>query len=95
MRLAVYTSFAPLLIACGGGGSGGGNEQVSADAPPKARIKAEPVVGEAPLTVSFDGAQSSDDGEIASYEWHFGEDAAATGVDAEHTFDCRTSTLYP
>ncbi len=55
--------------------------------PPKAIITTSSSVGEAPLSVSFDGSGSSDpDGTIASYDWHFGDGATASGVVAHHTY---------
>ena len=41
--------------------------------PPTAVITAAPTYGEAPLTVSFSGSSSTDDGTIVSYAWNFGD----------------------
>ena len=47
---------------------------------PGADFVADPVVGTAPLTVSFDGSASADvDGTIASYAWNFGNGQNGTG----------------
>lgn len=58
-------------------------------APPTARASADPTSGEAPLTVEFDGTESSDpDGEVVSYRWRFGDGSTpAEGPQVSHTFD--------
>ncbi|MBT7307337.1 MAG: PKD domain-containing protein, partial [Gammaproteobacteria bacterium] len=54
---------------------------------PAASITASVTSGEAPLTVSFDGAASSDsDGSIASYSWTTSDGQSATGSTASLTF---------
>ncbi|MBS3789136.1 PKD domain-containing protein, partial [Candidatus Bipolaricaulota bacterium] len=56
--------------------------------PPNAVISADPISGEAPLEVSFDGSDSSDpDGDDLSYTWDFGDGASANGQNATHEFD--------
>jgi hypothetical protein len=65
--------------------------QVSKSAPgsPVAVIKADPRSGLAPLTVNFDGSESSDpDGTIAAYAWDFDGDGNpdATGPAASHVY---------
>jgi PKD repeat protein len=58
-----------------------------ANQPPTARVSASPVSGSAPLTVSFNGAGSSDaDGTIASYSWNFGDGATASGPTVSHSY---------
>lgn len=55
---------------------------------PVAVISADPVSGEVPLTVNFDGSESSDsDGSITNYSWDFGDGSSAQGVSVTHTFD--------
>lgn len=55
--------------------------------PPTARITADPVDGEAPVTVTFDASESADeDGQIVAYAWDFDGAAEASGVTAEYTF---------
>lgn len=52
---------------------------------PTAVINSSPTTGAAPLTVSFSGSASS--GNIASYEWNFGDGSAlASGASATHTY---------
>lgn len=47
---------------------------VQGNVTPTAKIKADVLGGEAPLTVNFDGSQSIDrDGRIQSYAWNFGD----------------------
>jgi PKD repeat protein len=59
----------------------------SGNRPPIAHIAQSPSSGAAPLTVVFDGSESTDaDGSIASYSWSFGDGATATGKTVEHTF---------
>ena len=55
---------------------------------PKAVISAEPMSGNPPLTVIFDGSGSTDNGiGIAQYEWDYGDGTTATGVMPEpHTY---------
>ena len=54
---------------------------------PTARITADPVAGEALVTVKFSASQSADeDGEIVSFDWDFAGSVRATGATAEHTF---------
>ena len=53
---------------------------------PTARIVRTPAQGEAPLSVSFDGSTSSDDGAIMAYEWAFGDGATAQGQTATHEY---------
>lgn len=46
-----------------------------------------PTWGDAPLTVHFSAATSSDpDGQIASYNWDFGDGGKGTGLFAEHEY---------
>jgi len=51
------------------------------------RVTAAPVSGQAPLTVAFDGSTSSAlNGTVTIWDWSFGDDQAASGVTAAHTF---------
>lgn len=46
-----------------------------------------PTFGEAPLTVHFSAATSTDpDGQIVSYVWNFGDGAQGNGIFAEHEY---------
>ena len=55
---------------------------------PTARIEADPVDGEAPVTVTFDAALSADqDGDIVSFDWDLAGMAQADTATVEHTFD--------
>lgn len=61
---------------------------------PKPKIFADPISGRAPLKVSFDASESSDDDGILKYEWDFGDPTyssdtnnnAATGEIATHNY---------
>jgi glucose/arabinose dehydrogenase len=58
--------------------------------PPIAVATASPTYGPLPLTVDFDGTDSSDpDGTIASYSWNFGDGTSATGRQPSHTYTSR------
>lgn len=55
--------------------------------PPVAVATAEPMSGQAPLTVNFDGSGSYDpDGRIMSYAWDFGDNTNGSGVAVTHTY---------
>jgi len=50
----------------------------------KAIIAADVVTGEVPLPVTFDGASST--GNVASYQWDFGDESTASTPSASHTY---------
>ena len=76
-----------LSITDNQGGTASTSREVLVNAPPTARISADPVGGAAPLTVNFDGSASSDDdGAIANYAWSFAVGASGEGAAASHTF---------
>ncbi|WP_423998854.1 PKD domain-containing protein [Maribacter sp. IgM3_T14_3] len=54
--------------------------------PATAIISAVPTNGTAPLNVTFNGSNSNDNSEIASYSWDFGDGTTATGVNVNKTF---------
>lgn len=60
-----------------------GSEQ---NAAPNAVATATPVSGQAPLTVSFSGKDSSDDVSIQGYAWDFKDGQGSTAINPEHTF---------
>ena len=60
---------------------------VTTNEQPNAVLSANPPQGSSPLTVSFDGSQSSDpDGTIVQYDWNFGDGSTATGPTVQHTY---------
>ena len=57
------------------------------DSPPVASFVMSTNTGIAPLTVVFDASGSSDpDGDVASYQWDFGDGSSGVGVTTQHTF---------
>ena len=55
--------------------------------PPTAVMSATPSVGQAPLTVGFDAAGSTDpDGDVLSYEWVLGDGAIASEAVLSHVY---------
>jgi hypothetical protein len=80
------------------GGTPGAPDSVSpppGNEPPLAFFTATPAAGFAPLEVRVDGSQSSDaDGRIESYEWDFGDGAAASGPDASATHTYTATGVY-
>jgi len=62
-------------------------EPVATNEKPNAVISADLTQGGVPLTVAFDGSQSSDpDGSIASYSWDFGDGSTGSGAAIQHTY---------
>jgi glucose/arabinose dehydrogenase/chitodextrinase len=56
-------------------------------APTAVATATTPTAGQAPLTVSFSGATSTDpNGDPLTYTWNFGDGATATGVSVSHTY---------
>ncbi len=61
--------------------------------PPTAVAKANPTGGLTPLTVTFDGSDSSDaDGKIEDYNWSFGDGSTANGKKVSYTY--KTAGTY-
>ncbi|MGB3773708.1 MAG: PKD domain-containing protein, partial [Leeuwenhoekiella sp.] len=54
--------------------------------PPVAIADAAPRRGPAPLPVNFTGSNSSDDSNIVSYSWIFGDGSTSTAANPEHTY---------
>lgn len=74
----------------------GGNEateqvdldvQPSDDAPPEVAANATPAEVEAGANVTFDAGDSTDNRDIASYAWEFGDGVTATGESVTHVYD--------
>jgi PKD repeat protein len=63
---------------------------------PQPSFIASPSSGPAPLTVSFDASASTDDREVVSYTWSFGDGETGSGALVSHTYyvpDSYTVTL--
>ncbi len=56
-----------------------------ANPPPRASFTSR-VSDDNPLTIQLDGSGSTDDGQIASWEWAFGDGQAGSGEATSHTF---------
>jgi len=81
---SVYGLMFLVLTACGGGG---GENPPPANSAPTAVITASKTSGYGPLTVAFDGSQSSDrDGNVTNYSWDFGDGTSSLGSQANHTY---------
>lgn len=64
-----------------------GSYTASTNVPPQAVITAPTLTGTAPLTVSFSGASSTDsDGNIASWNWTFGDGGTGSGGAVNHVY---------
>ncbi len=75
--------YAIMDFADSGQGGGGGVNQL-----PTAVLKAYPTSGNAPLSVSFDGADSFDsDGTIASHSWAFGDGGTGAGATVSRIYN--------
>jgi glucose/arabinose dehydrogenase/PKD repeat protein len=60
---------------------------VSGNQPPVAVASANPTSGQAPLTVNFSSAGSSDpEGQPLSYSWTFGDNTTSTAANPAHTY---------
>ncbi|MCY4515117.1 MAG: PKD domain-containing protein [Candidatus Tectomicrobia bacterium] len=80
------------LSGCGGGGGGEGEEETATPVPPEiaapvADFTATPVMGSAPLEVSFRDASSSPDAAITAWMWDFGDGTTSTDQNPTHHFD--------
>ncbi len=73
------------MAGCPGTGIGGGGG-TTFNIPPIPIISADVTRGVAPLTVSFNSDQSTDDGLIVSREWDFGDGATSPDIRPTHTY---------
>lgn len=75
-------------VAVGGSGCTSATApQKPENKPPVASMEFAPTFGEAPLTVYFSAATSTDsDGQIVSYIWNFGDGTQGNGLFAEHEY---------
>ncbi len=86
---ALYGSLSVAGLGCGdeGGPAAPAPPTGTPNQRPTARIVLDVDVGDAPLTVRFDGSQSTDpDGQLQGFAWTFGDGATGSGVTANHTY---------
>ncbi|SFR48377.1 PKD repeat-containing protein [Robiginitalea myxolifaciens] len=80
----------PITVADPTSGSAGEEEDTGSGSTenqaPQAVVNATPVNGQAPLEVSFEGKDSSDDTAIASYAWDFKDGSTSTSINPTHTY---------
>ena len=74
------------LNSCGGGGGGDSTPAETTQQAPEAQISASTAQGSVPLSVTFDGTASTDDGSIATYAWDFGDGETADTATITHTY---------
>ena len=79
-RIGLMALLALFITACGGGG-GSDNEQ---PAPPAAELTASFTQQVSELDVSLDASAST--GDIASYQWDFGDGSSGVGKTVSHTY---------
>ncbi len=60
--------------------------QGSSNQPPNANATSDKTLGAAPFNVSFNANASTDDNEIISYEWDFGDGNTSNSKNPQHTF---------
>lgn len=69
------------------------HDPMNSNTPPIAGVVTSALSGASPLYVTFDASSAYDpDGTILSYQWNFGDGAAATGTYATHTYNAGTFT---
>ncbi|MEO0507486.1 MAG: PKD domain-containing protein [Bacteroidota bacterium] len=61
---------------------------------PTAVIQADPIRGEAPLTVNFNGSSSTDDNGISTYNWAFGDAESSTANSVQTSFEYTEAGNY-
>ena len=82
IMVRAYASFSGLSLSVNYEGDAG----PPANQPPVAALTATPRSGKAPLVVSFDGSDSSDDGGITNWLWDFGDGSSGSGTATNHTY---------
>lgn len=85
----------PLIVVTAGCDSGGSGGESTANTAPTATFEVSTSTPTAGTEVQFDASASSDvEGNIASYEWAFGDEASATGAEATHVYDESVANRY-
>ena len=85
----------PLIVVTAGCDSGGSGGESTANTAPAAAFEVSTATPTAGAEVQFDASASSDaEGEIASYEWTFGDDASTTGAVVTHVYDESVANRY-
>ncbi len=88
--VAVGTYDVSLTVEDSDGNTDTNTVTITVSAPPNtapiALITASPLIGQAPLPVSFTGSTSTDDGGIVSYSWDFTDGGGSQDPDPDYTF---------
>ncbi len=66
---------------------------VEANSPPTANFVFLPSSPKINQTISFDASSSTDDGEIVSYQWNFGDNTTATGRVTTHQYGTKDTYI--
>ena len=91
LRACAAIGFGVLAVACTQTpGTGGTTTTTSSstipNSPPVAVISPSTTSALAPVTVTLDGSDSTDDDAITSYDWDLGDSTTATGPSVSHTY---------
>ena len=89
LRACAAIGFGVLAVACTQTPGTGGTTTTSStipNSPPVAVISPSTTSAHAPVTITFDGSDSTDDDAITSYDWDFGDSTTATGPSVTHTY---------
>jgi len=85
------TSFRATLYQSDGSKKGSeaiGSPKAEPNTPPVARLRVTPLVGAAPLEVTFDGTASTDrEGQIVAYDWELGDGVVSSGEVVRHLYE--------
>ena len=85
--LCIFLIISFVFLKGCGNSDGGDTMETEADSKaPDAQFTASTDQGSAPLSVTFDGSPSTDDGTIATYAWDFGDGETGDAATITHTY---------